>query len=284
MMEQLELAVLRALRSEFRGLAKPQIETRVGLEGHDVAGGSQLKNLLNRNLRSRKLIRSEGRTWHITDDGGNHLAHEQQEAREVSPSACDLVLCLAHLAFFQQEQQQGGQQKQQEGGPANKKQRTGGKDAITTASGKEVEQLQREVASQEQLGLLLRWQLRHTEEESKKFKEECMGRLQQDFELTHGHREQLNIQVMKLQGELQEARQAARRVFRYLARAGGFGINKEELIQRISTDLNFFGAGNGCLQGDDIDCRGGLGAVLHAALKEQQAIDGRGHRQINFPV
>ena len=44
--------------------------------------------------------------------------------------------------------------------------------------------LQLPAASKEQLGLLLRWQLRHTEEESKKFKEECMGRLQQDFELT----------------------------------------------------------------------------------------------------
>ena len=97
-MEQLELAVLRALRSEFRGLTKPQIETRVGLEGHDVAGGSQLKNLLNRNLRSRKLIRSEGRTWHITDDGKTHLTQHEQPPRDVSPFACDPLLCLAHLA------------------------------------------------------------------------------------------------------------------------------------------------------------------------------------------
>ena len=62
MIMELDLAVLQVLAThpEFRGLAKPQIETRVGLEGHDVAGGSQLKN-----LKGRELVHVDGRTWPI---------------------------------------------------------------------------------------------------------------------------------------------------------------------------------------------------------------------------
>ena len=89
-----ELAVLRALRSGFRGLAKPQIETRVGLEGHDVAGGSQLKNLLNRNLKRRELVRVDGRTWFITEAGRAHLKEHEPQPGDVSPCACALVLAF----------------------------------------------------------------------------------------------------------------------------------------------------------------------------------------------
>ena len=106
-----------------------------------------------------------------------------------------------------------------------------------------------------------------------------MRRLQSNLQLTHGQAAQLNLQVVQLQGELLEARQAARRVFRYLA--GDFGINKGGLISRINTDLEFFGSGNGCLQGDEVGCRGGLGAMLSAALDTQMAADGGG---INFLV
>ena len=79
----LQLPVLRVLLAHPSGTTRKCIAEELNAALGDeveVEAEKKLKHLLPA-MRSRKLIRSEGRTWHITDDGGNHLAHEQQTRR-----------------------------------------------------------------------------------------------------------------------------------------------------------------------------------------------------------
>ena len=62
--------------------------------------------------------------------------------------------------------------------PPTKRQRT----SHTSSTAEEVQELQREVESREKLTLLLRRQLKDTEEESKAVTQDCMGRLQSNLQ------------------------------------------------------------------------------------------------------
>ena len=78
----LQVPVLRVLLAHPSGTTRKRIAEELNAAlGDEVEAEKKLKHLLPA-MRSRKLIRSEGRTWHITDDGGNHLAQHEPRPRD----------------------------------------------------------------------------------------------------------------------------------------------------------------------------------------------------------
>ena len=72
--DDITVAVLRALQSNFRGMTRGKLVGAVGFDlGVEIDGGKDLKYLLSV-MRDGGLIRADKLTWFITDKGKDQIA------------------------------------------------------------------------------------------------------------------------------------------------------------------------------------------------------------------
>jgi hypothetical protein len=77
-------AVLKALASDFHGMARGQIAKHVGLQlGVLIHPKNGLSRALLPSMRDAGLISIDKRTWHLTEDVRGAIAEEPQEKAQV---------------------------------------------------------------------------------------------------------------------------------------------------------------------------------------------------------